>query len=233
MDAQNQRRSKQQASQNITLQSRKRQREFEDVSADESSSSLLPVSIYGSAPSYSDLAIPDLVQQRDMIRNALLNTVSDMYFGTSDPFPEILRCLDDRIDPHTRRYVSGLITAIKSEIQDGAGTKKANKEKVIVTPLDMLACPFRKPHVIDSWTPYEIALFELAICEVRGFHVKKIHAFFDGRKTIEELNAFFDQVYCKSDNYRKIARILSNQFGISSSPNDDTQSFEEMLSDSR
>ena len=233
MDNQQQRKSKQQASQNIVLQGRKRQRDIDDLSADESSSSVLPVSIYGNPIPMTEMILPDVVQQRDIIRNGLLNTVSDMYFGTTDPFPEILRCLDDRIDPHTRRYVSGLITAIKAEIQDGSTNKKANKEKVIVTPLDMLACPFRKPHVIDSWTPYDIALFELALCEVKGFHVKKIHAILDGRKTIEELNSFFDQVYCRSDNYRKISRVLADQFGILSSPDEDTLSSEEMLADSR
>ena len=217
---QTQRKSKQQASQNISLQSRKRFRDLDDASANESSSSILPVSIYGNVTPMIEAHIPEVVQHRDIIRNALLHTVSDMYFGTTDPFPEILRCLDDRIDPHTRRYVSGLITAIKSEMQEGSGNKKASKEKVIVSPLDMLACPFRKPHVIDSWTPFEIALFELGVCEEKGFHPKKIHALFDGKKTIEELTTFFDQVYSRSDNYRRISRVIHNQFGISTSLDD-------------
>lgn len=217
---QTQRKSKQQASQNISMQSRKRIRDLDDVSADESSSSILPISIYGNVTPIMEAHIPEVVQHRDMIRNALLHTVSDMYFGSTDPFPEILRCLDDRIDPHTRRYVSGLIAAIKSEMQEGVGSKKANKEKVIVTPLDMLACPFRKHHVIDSWTPYDIALFELGVCEERGFHPKKIHSLFDGKKTIEELNTFFEQVYSKSDNFRRISKVVHNQFGPSASLDD-------------
>jgi hypothetical protein len=206
------RRSKQQASKNIASQRRKRPRDDDIASANSSTSSGLPVSLYGVSDIPEDADAPDVVVTRDLIRNALVNTVSDMYFGTTDPFPEILRCLDNRIDPHTHRYISGLTTLLKSEIQDNGSNKKANKEKVIVTPLDMLACPFRRPQVIDAWNPYDVTMFELGICEHRGFQPKKMHALFEGRKSVEELISFFETVYSKSDNYRRISRIINNDF---------------------
>lgn len=215
------RKSKQQASQNILSQSRKRQRDLDDVSADESSSSILPVSVYGVYSFIPEVDQPEVVQRRDLIRNAFLNTISDMYFGTTDPFPEILRSLDDRVDPHTHRYVSGLIAAIKSEMQEATtSNKKLAKEKVIVTPLDMLACPFRKPHAIDTWTPYDIALFELGVCENKGFHAKKLHALFEGKKAIDEIQSFFEHVYSKSENYQRIVRAIGGPYA-----NDDSDEY--------
>ena len=220
------RKSKQQASKNIASQNRKRLRDADFANATSSTSSNLPESIYGVSELQEKSEVPELVVARDLIRNALVNTVSDMYFGTTDPFPEILRCLDDRIDPHTRRYVSGLTTLMKSEIQENGSNKKANKEKVIVTPLDMLACPFRRPQVIDSWNPFDVTLFELGVCDTRGFHPKKMHLLVVGRKSVDELQSFFETVYSKSDNYRRICRIINND--LDSSEEEDT-GFEDSL----
>jgi len=214
------RRSKQQASKNISSQNKKRPRDEDYDNELSSSSSMLPASIYGVAEQSENVDIPSVVMSRDLIRNALINTVSEMYFGTTDPFPEILRCLDDRIDPHTHRYVSGLMSLMKSEIQDMNSNKKASKEKIIVTPLDMLACPFRKPQIIDSWTPFDVALFELGICERKGYEPKKMHALFEGRKSMEELDEYMEHVYSFSDNFAQLFRTISNDFVTSEEENE-------------
>ena len=205
-----QRKSKQQASKNITEQSRKRPLHS---SAASSSSSTFPTAVYGEAAENSEMqAAPRSVFERNVITNGLLMTVSNMYFGTTEPFAEILRCLDDRIDPHTHRYISGLETLLKTEILDPAANKnKSNREKVIITPLDMLACAFRKPEVIDGWTPYDVVLFELAVCADKGFHPKQVLGYFEGRKSLEELTVFFDEVYSKSDSWRKIQKLINNE----------------------
>ncbi len=205
-----QRKSKQQASKNITEQSRKRPL---NSTSESSSSSTFPAAVYGEALGNSEaLSAPRNVMERDTIINGLLMTVSNMYFGTTGPFAEILRCLDDRIDPHTHRYISGLETLLKNEILDPTNNKnKASKEKVIITPLDMLSCAFRKPEVIDGWTPYDIVMFELAICANKGFHPKQVLTHFEGRKSLEDLTVFFDQVYSKSDSWRKIQKVINNE----------------------
>jgi hypothetical protein len=174
------------------------------------SSSVFPESVYGPPPEYNEVLIHQSVKERDLITNGLLKTVSEMYFGCIDPFAEILRCLDNRIDPVSRRYVSGLETLLKNEILDTNNAKaKASKEKIIITPLDMLACPFRKSEVIDNWAPQDVALFELSVCECRGFNPKQMLPNFDGRKTGDDLTAFFDTVYSKSNNWKKIQAIIN------------------------
>lgn len=204
-----QRKSKQQATKSISEQARKKPLVTEDVP---SSASTFSVSVYGSPAEHGAFPIPPAVIAREAVVNGFLKTVSEMYFGSVDPFAEILRCLDDRIDPNTRKYVSGLETLLKNEIQEYGNTKgKASKEKVIVTPLDLLACPFRKPEVIDQWSPYDTALFELAICEHRGFHPKKMAAMFGGRRSMGEVSDFFEDVYSKSANWRKIQKLLNNE----------------------
>ena len=202
------RRSKQQASRNIAEQSRKRPLPSTNTM---SSASVFPSSVYEAASDNGDPSIPAIVRERETITNALLHTVSDMYFGTDDPFAEILRCMDDRIDPHTRRYVSGLETLLKTEVLDPANTKnKANREKVIITPLDMLSCAFRKQEAFDSWTPYDVVLFELAICESREYDPKKIEKYFDGRKSLDDIGKFFEEVYSRSDNWRRLQTLMSD-----------------------
>ena len=201
------RRSKQVASRNIVEQSRKRQ--LQSVSA-ASSSSIFPKSVYGEPRDYGESPIPEIVRSRETISNALLNTVSDMYFGTNDPFAEILRCMDDRIDSQTRRYVSGLETLLKTEVLDPTSAKnKANREKIIITPLDMLSCAFRKQDAIDSWTPYDVILFELTICECREYDPEKLGRHFEGRKSLDDITNFFNEVYSKSDNWKRIQNYIN------------------------
>lgn len=209
-----QRKSKQQASKNIASQSRKRPLEDGHESETSSFSMSLPPAIYGVPEDRGDICVPSQVNVREMITNAMLKTVSEMYFGTDDPFPEILRSMDDRIDPTTRRYVSSLETFLKSEVFDSASAaqnKKVVKEKIVITPLDMISCPFRQKEVVDKWTCLDVALFELGVCENGGFHPKRIHSIFEGRKSLDELVEFFEAVYSKSDNYRRIARLLSKE----------------------
>jgi hypothetical protein len=205
-----QRKSKQQATKILTEQSRKRQL---PTQADGSSSNdVFPEAVYGPPCEYDEIFAPDIVRNREMILNALLKTVSEMYFGCVDPFAEILRCLDERIDPVSRRYVSGLETLLKNEVIEANNSKnKAAREKVIITPLDMLICPFRKQEVLDDWTPFDVTLFELGVCENRGFNPKKIQALFDGRKSLDEVVSFFEEVYAKSDNWKKIRTFIDTE----------------------
>jgi len=47
----------------------------------------------------------------------------------------------------------------------------ADYDKLEYPTLDLLLSPLRKPHVLDSWCPREIALFEAGICAVgKDFH---------------------------------------------------------------
>ena len=203
------RKSKQQASKSISEQSRKRAISSDEVSEP---ATIFPSSVYGELEQPVDFLKPEIVLHRELIANSLLKTVSNMYFGTTDPFAEILRCLDDRIDRTSRRYVSGLETLLRNEVNEVQGPKnKSTKEKIIITPLDMLACPFREPEVIDHWTPYDVALFQLGVYEMRGFNVKKLTPLFDGRKSVEELTKFFDRVYSKSDNWKRFQRLLNDE----------------------
>lgn len=218
-----QRKSKQLATQNIVFQSRKRMRD-DDLPEDESpASNFLPESVYGRSEKYESIHAPDVVVLRDLMRNAMLNTVSKMYFNTTDPFPEILRCLDDRIDPSTHRYISALESFIKGELTEPpTSSKKSLKERIVITPLDLIACPFRKKETMDTWTPLEIALFELGICETRGFSEKKMHALFEGKRTVEELTQFFTEVYSKSENYGAIQKFLNKDEPNDSGAESDT-----------
>ena len=83
-----------------------------------------------------------------------------------------------------------------------------SKEKVIITPLDMLACTFREAEVIDQWSPYDVALFQLGICETKGFNAKKLGTVFEGRKSVEELTQFFEKVYRRSENWARLEKLL-------------------------
>ncbi len=205
-----QRKSKQLATQNIVGLSRKRARDDDFEGSQSAVSSYLPESIYGSSEKYDSIPAPDIVIFRDLMRNAMLNTVSKMYFNTTDPCPEILRCMDDRIDTSTHRYVSGLETLLKNELTEPpANNKKSIKDRIVITPLDLIACPFRKNETIDTWTPLEVALFELGICENRGFSEKKMYALFEGNRSVEELLQFFTDVYSLSENYAAIQKFLS------------------------
>lgn len=212
------RKSKQQASRSITEQSRKR-----PLSVDESSEpvTIFPASVYGEQDQQADFLKPERVLSREIITNGFLKTVSTMYFGTTDPFAEILRCLDDRIDRSSHRYKSGLETLLRNEVYESQGTKnsKALKEKIIITPLDMLSCPFREAEEIDNWTPYDVALFQLGIFENKGFHVKKFLSLYDGRKSANELTEFFDRVYSKSENWKRFHRLIHND----ESPSDEDE----------
>jgi len=200
------RKSKQQASKSITEQSRKRPLVDDDISEPVTN---FPTSVYGEIDQPMDFLKPDSVLQREVIANGLLNTVSNMYFGTTEPFAEILRCLDDRIDRSSHRYVSGLETLLKNEVVDVPSSKaKVSKEKVIITPLDMLACTFREAEVIDQWSPYDVALFQLGICETKGFNAKKLGTVFEGRKSVEELTQFFEKVYRRSENWARLEKLL-------------------------
>lgn len=205
-----QRKSKQQATKILTEQSRKRQL---PTQADGSTSNdVFPETVYGPPHEYDEIFTPEVVRNRDIITNGILKTVSEMYFGTVDPFAEILRCLDERIDPVSKRYVSGLETIMKNEVLEANNAKnKAAREKVIITPLDMLTCPFRKQEVLDDWTPFDVTLFELGICENRGFNSKKIQSLFDGRKSLDEVVSFFEEVYSKSDHWKKIQTFINDQ----------------------
>lgn len=203
------RRSKQQASKNIAEQSRKRVYSAEEAS---SSTIIFPMSVYGTNEILRDSPVPPIVAARETIINGLLKNVSEMYFGSTEPYAEILRCMDDRIDENTGKYVSGLESLLKSEaMESNTGRSKASKEKIIVTPLDMLACPFRRPEALDQWAPIDITLFELSICESKGFHPKKIAGNFEGRKSFDEILSFFENVYSKSDNWIKIQKILKHE----------------------
>jgi hypothetical protein len=203
-----QRKSKELASKNIVIQSRKRPLDDDFTGNGSSTSSVLPESIYGTRERYEGSSVPEVVVLRDLMRNAMVNTVSKMYFDTTDPFPEILRCLDDRIDEKTDRYVSGIESLLRAEISDQpVYSKKSLKERIVITPLDMIACPFRRKEVIDTWRPLEVALFELGICESRGFSPKRMFELFEGKRSIEELTLFFDEVYSKTDNYATISRL--------------------------
>ena len=209
---QSQRKSKQQATKNIYEQAHKRPLQEDDKPSYPND---FPVAIYGIPEDHGDFPIPQVTRAREAITNGLLKTVSEMYFATTDPYAEILRCLDDRIDPTTRKYVSGLETLLKNEVLDANNSRpKLNKEKVIITPLDMLACPFRQREVLDQWTPIDTALFELAICQHKGFHAKKVAQVFGDRKSVEELSAFFDKVYSRSDNWKKIQKLIKNEMQI-------------------
>ena len=204
-----QRKSKQQASKSIVEQARRKPVNEDGKSAP---SNIFPHSVYGTPEEREGVQPPAEVVARSFISNGLLKTSSDMYLGTTEPFAEILRCLEDRIEPGSRRYVSGLETLLKNEIADNGSSKsKASKEKIIITPLDMLACTFRQPEVMDQWTPFDVALFEAGVCEHRGFNAKKQLALFDGRKSAEELSAFFDKAYSKSDNWKKISKLINHE----------------------
>jgi hypothetical protein len=204
-----QRKSKQLASKSISEQSRRR---LVFPSSEASSTSAFPSAVYGDALDADRTYFEPSNQDRNIITNGLLITVSEMYFGTTDPFAEILRCLDDRIDPHTRRYVSGLETLLKNEVLDPGNAKnKTNREKVIITPLDMLSCAFRRQEIIDGWTPYDVALFELALCRHRGYHPKKLLSELGGRKTLDEISGFFDNVYSKTKSWEKLQKIINNE----------------------
>ena len=208
-----QRKSKQQATKNIANQARSKSMPGDPSSESSQFSTRLPVSIYGLPEDRGDISVPVSVGERELITNALLKTVSEMYFGTDDPFAEILRNMDDRIDLVTGRYISGLETFLKGEILENSNSSKS-KERLTITALDMLACPFRRKQVIDNWTCRDVALFELGICQYDGYHPKKHFQLFKETKSIEELDAFYE-LYSKTDNYNEISKsFLKNEMDV-------------------
>lgn len=205
-----QRKSKQQATKNIFIHSRTKLPANEPSSQSNVLSSSLPQSIYGLPPDRGAIVVPTSVATREMMANVLLKTVSEMYFGTEDPFAEILRNMDDRIDPVSGRYVSGLETFMRTEVLEPAQPASKKHERIAITALDMIACRFRKKEVIDDWTAKDVVMFELYMIESKGvFQPKKMNI----GKTMEELLDFYEQVYCKSDSFHRITEETISNYG--------------------
>ena len=68
------------------------------------------------------------------------------------------------------------------------------------TTLGLLTHPIRRPTVIETWSPYEIAMFEAALC----IHGKQFHTVqkIVGSKNTKEIIAFY-YIWKKTSHYKK------------------------------
>jgi hypothetical protein len=147
----------------------------------------------------------EATRRQDLVES-YLELASLMYFGTPQPFSEILR---DRQEPDD---LKGRNRVDEAFIENMVGVPaklvkkddKNNKERnaPVYTPLDVLLSAMREPEVIDDWSPHEIAIFMAAIAH-HGEVASAIAPYLPS-KSVSGIEDFLDQVY-KRTKYCKPA----------------------------
>jgi hypothetical protein len=138
--------------------------------------------------------------RRQDLLESYLELASLMYFGTPQPFSEILR---DRQEPDDIKGRNQLDEAVIDNMSLGNGkpSKKEDKNSKdkntpVYTPLDVLLSTMREPEVIDDWSPHEIAIVVASIA--KHGEVASAIAPYLINKSVTEVQDFLDQVYKKT-----------------------------------
>jgi len=114
--------------------------------------------------------------------------------------PEFLTDLPDKVAVDAMlRAVANLYYHPKDVTPDGANVFVSSEYDSSFYPtLDLLQSPLRKPSVLDSWCPRDIALFEAGICAAgKDFH--QIQKWIPGKTTAQVVDFYY--TWKKSAHY--------------------------------
>ena len=132
-------------------------------------------------------------RRQDLI-DSYLELSSLMYFGTHQPFSEILR---DRQEPDDVKGGNALdrafLDSMSGSVAKSSKKDDKNNKNTIYTPLDVLMSDMREPEIIDDWSPHETAILLAAIAK-HGESVSDIANYLSS-KTSDEVKDFIDNVY--------------------------------------
>jgi hypothetical protein len=145
-----------------------------------------------------------------------------MYFGQVDPFSDILRCLEDRIDDDMR-FKSKFDIALHQELTNPTRPDQANRKRntFVVTPLDMIGSGMREPDVVDGWTPADVMKFDCLLIKNKRFSLDYFQDNMKNKRKSDLIN--FYNFYSKTENFKILSKILneSKPTEISSDSSDD------------
>ena len=135
-------------------------------------------------------------RRQDLI-DSYLELSSLMYFGTPQPFSEILR---DKQEPDDmtegNRLDKAFIENMNGTVSKISKKDEKNGKPTIFTPLDVLLSNMREPEIIDDWSPHETAILMASIAK-HGESIADIARYLPS-KTYDEVEDFLEQVYRKT-----------------------------------
>ena len=144
--------------------------------------------------------------RRQDLMDSVLELSSLMYFGSAEPFAELLRDRQVPEVPKRNPLDEAIADNMSNSTTQVSKKKDARREQSLLTALDVMQSSIREPEVIDNWSPHECAIFEAGFVKWGEEGLLNLVPLLP-RKSIDDIEQFLNEVYRKTSRWKALQNV--------------------------